>query len=165
MDLIGGDDQNEYQVYKALVCLKTLAVDWQVVEQLYRRDIIKTLRKVLNRDAPSLVRVVAQLITKLVKAPLDMRLWLKFDSQNPSVNAAGRATTLRIHGTPGRMPPDRGIFSNWGAFFDIGEYLEIPNGLDHKGNRNSELPMLEWTIYFQTIMPFEYRKNSRRTLV
>jgi len=158
------EEQNEYQVYKALVCLKTLSSDWDVVEQLYRRNIMSTLRKVLDRQAPSLVRVVSQLITRLIQAPRDMRLWLKFDSPNPAVNSAGRQMTLRVHGKPGRMPPDRGIYNNWGAFFDLGDSLEIPNGFSHKGNLDKEKPQLEWTIYFQTIMPFKYREQKTRTL-
>ena len=71
---------------------------------------------------------------------MDMRLWLKFDSLNPAVCAAGRPISMRIKGKPGRMPPDRGIYSNWGAFFDLGDSIEIPNGLNHKGNPNLDLP-------------------------
>lgn len=132
---------------------------------------MKTLHKVLSHDAPTLVRVLAQLITKLIQSPDDMRLWLKFDSQNLSVNSSGRPITLRIHGKPSRMPPDRGIYTNWGAFFNLGDSLDIPNGLDHKGFydkagiRDMEQPQLEWTIYFCTIYPLEFFKGKVRTLI
>ena len=94
-----------------------------------------------------------------------MRLWLKFDSQNPAVNSSGKPITLRIHGKPGRMPPGRGIYHNWGAFFDLGDSLEIPSGLDYKGNPDKEKPQLEWTVSFSTIYPYEYRKKKVRTLL
>ena len=100
----------------------------------------------------------------MVQAPEDMRLWLKFDSYNLAVNSAGRACTIRKHGKPGRMPPDRGIFKNWGAFFDLRDYLEIAGGLNHKGNKDPKLPQLEWTITFWTI-PSGYMMHQRRTLV
>ena len=58
IELINTED-NEYQVYKALVCLKSLAGEWKAVEQLYQKNIMQTLKSVLNRDAPSLIRVVA----------------------------------------------------------------------------------------------------------
>ena len=94
-----------------------------------------------------------------------MRLWLKFDSTNPAVNSIGKGNTIIVHGKPGRMPPDRGIFHNWGAFFDFGDCLEISGGLDHKGNANPEQPNLEWTITFWTILPAVYNSLKDRILV
>ena len=98
-----------------------------------------------------------------------MRLWLKFDSSNPATNSAGPPNTIRIHGRPGRMPHERGIYKNWGAFFDFGDCLEITGGLDHKGNRDPDQPHLEWSIVFWTILPSEYpimsKTNHTRTLV
>ena len=76
----------------------------------------------------------------MIQQPDDMRLWLKFDSSNPATNSAGPPNTIRIHGRPGRMPHERGIYKNWGAFFDFGDCLEITGGLDHKGNRDPEQP-------------------------
>ena len=101
----------------------------------------------------------------MVQAPEDMRLWLKFDSHNLAVNSAGRMNTISIHGKPGNMPPDRGIYRNWGAFFDLGDSIEIAGGLDHKGNRDPKEPQLEWTITFWTIYPAVYGKDATRTLV
>ena len=101
----------------------------------------------------------------MVRAPEDMRLWLKFDSRNPAVNSAGEANTIRILGNPGRMPPDRGIYRNWGAFFDLGDSIEISGGLNHKGNKDPSAPQLEWTITFWTMLPASYNSDSKRTLV
>ena len=94
-----------------------------------------------------------------------MRLWLKFDSKNHAVNSVGSNNLIRVHGSPGRMPLDRGIYRNWGANFDEGESLEISGGLDHKGNNDANLPQLEWSITFWTLLPAFYRANETRTLV
>ena len=37
----------DYQVYKALVCLKNLSKDWQVVLKLYERKILDVLKSLL----------------------------------------------------------------------------------------------------------------------
>ena len=67
-----------------------------------------------------MVNVVAKLIGKMVGQPMDMRLWLKFDSENIAVNSAAQKNAIRVVGKPRRMPPGRGIHLNWGAFFDVG---------------------------------------------
>ena len=76
----------------------------------------------------------------MIRTPEDMRLWLKFDSHNPAVNSAGHSQTIRVHGKPSQMPPDRGLYRNWGVFFDYGDSLEIASGLDHKGNKDVKQP-------------------------
>lgn len=67
--------ENEYHVYKALVCLKNLCSNWEVVLRLYNNrqierdhgdNIFSILKKVLEQDKPQLVKVIAQLITKMV---------------------------------------------------------------------------------------------------
>ena len=155
--------ENEFHVYKALVCLKNLCSDWQIADMLFdesffERDygqgvnIFTILKEVLEQDKPQLVKVIAQLISKMVQAPKDIRLWLKFDSQNLSVNSAGVSNSIRIHGNPSRMPPDKGIYRSWGARFDSGDALEIARGFEHKGNRNRDGPQLEWSISFWTVL-------------
>ena len=67
-------------MYKALVCLKQLSRDWKVVMQLDARNILEVLRGIMEKDKPQLVKVIAQLTTRMVYAPKDMRCWLKFDS-------------------------------------------------------------------------------------
>ena len=56
----------DYQVYKALVCLKNLSKDWKVVTKLYERKILDVLKSLLVQDKPQLVKVIAQLVTKMV---------------------------------------------------------------------------------------------------
>ncbi len=50
------------------------------------------------------------------------------------------------------MPPDRGIKSNWGSFFDFGDCLEVPGGFEHKAHPDPAMPQLEWTITFWTML-------------
>ena len=61
--------------------------------------------------------------------PENMVLWLKFDAYKVGINSADTEKLLIEWGKPKRLPKDRGIFRNWGAFFDIGDVLEIPGGL------------------------------------
>ena len=98
----------------------------------------------------------------MVQSPEDLRVWLKFDSANPAVNSGGMTNTVRTFGKPGRMPPDRGIYRNWGAFFDFGDSLLISGGVDIMGTGENHL---EWSITFQTILPAAYDTMQERVLV
>lgn len=88
---------------------------------LYDHDTVTTLKSLCERDEPQLVRVIARLITHMVQSPEDMRLWLKFDSANLALNSAGTTNVIQVVGKPGKMPPDRGIFRNWGCFVDFND--------------------------------------------
>ena len=88
----------------------------------------------------------------MVQLPEDLRIWFKFDSANPGVNSGGMTNTIRIFGKPGRMPPDRGIYRNWGAFFDFGDALMISGGIDIMGSQDQGTH-LEFSITFWTILP------------
>ena len=81
-------------------------------------------------------------------------------------------------GKPGKMPPDRGIFRNWGCFLDFNDGFEIGGGLDICGETKSEeigdeveeekanhllssstkeyLP-LDFSILFHTLLPMAYK--------
>lgn len=47
-----------------------------------------------------------------------MQLWFKFDSNRVGVNSADTDVLAVEWGVPKRLPKDRGIYRNWGAFFD-----------------------------------------------
>ena len=80
---------------------------------------------------------IAKLIIELLSSPDNLRLWLKFDSGFPGLDSAyscdfenQRATiTEGNFKPPSRLPPNRGMFSNWGAFFEFGNGLEIIGGI------------------------------------
>lgn len=77
-----------------------------------------------------------------------MLLWLKFDSFKVGVNSADNDIMLVEHGNPKRLPKDRGIYRNWGAFFDFNDVLSIPGGLN--------IPDGEWSISAWIILPINY---------
>lgn len=60
-------------------------------------------------------------------------------------------------GQPQRLPKDRGIYRNWGAFYDFNDVLEIPEGL--------EIPDGEWSISVWLILPMPYETDKRHVLV
>lgn len=119
----------------------------------------------MEQNQSQLVKVIAQLITKMVMRPQEMRLWLKFDAANSSISSADCGKLIITHGKPGHMPPDRGIYRNWGTFFDFGDSLEIAGGFNHKGNKDTDQPQLEWSITFWTVLPAVYNGNEDRILV
>ena len=86
-----------------------------------------------------------------------MRLWLKFDAARPGVNSADTDCLTVEWGQPKRLPKDRGIYRNWGAFFDNGDILEIPGGLD--------IDTKEWTISVWLILPMPFITGKKHTLV
>jgi hypothetical protein len=48
-----------------------------------------------------------------------MQVWLKMDAGNLCVNSASGDDFMIIkEGDPARLPLDRGIYRNWGAYFD-----------------------------------------------
>lgn len=53
-----------------------------------------------------------------------------------------------VHGNPHRLPEGRGLYRNWGAYFDFNEVIEIPGGLQTDG-----IIMEKWSISFWTIFP------------
>lgn len=58
-----------------------------------------------------------------------MVLWLKFSGDRLTINSACTLNHLVQWGEPHHLPMDRGLYRNWGAFFDFGDVIEIPGGL------------------------------------
>ena len=58
-------------------------------------------------------------------------------------------------GDPKRLPVDRGIYRNWGAFFDEGDILSLSNG-------GLGFPRDQWTITAWITLPIVKFKNSGR---
>ena len=58
-----------------------------------------------------------------------MILWLKFANNNVIVNSACTEDFLVQWGEPHRLPDSRGLYRNWGAFFDFGDTIEVVGGL------------------------------------
>ena len=57
-----------------------------------------------------------------------MIVWLKFASPKLNVNSACTDDFLVTWGEPHQMPNGKGLYRNWGGFFDFGDVIEIPGG-------------------------------------
>ena len=83
----------------------------------------------LDINEPSITREIAGLISVLTSRLDGMQVWLKMDAGNLCVNSASGDDFMIIkEGDPARLPLDRGIYRNWGAYFDQGDVLIITNG-------------------------------------
>ena len=89
VDLISeSKKENISLTFKALHCLAALCDCRQVTEYLFSKQIVRKLKVITEQNHTELVSIVAFLITKLISAPEDMALWLKFDSDNLAVNSS-----------------------------------------------------------------------------
>jgi hypothetical protein len=70
------------------------------------------------------------LCSKLLQNPEEIILWLKFDSDCFTLNSACTENYLVKWGNPHRLPKNKGIYREWGAFFDFGDLIEVPCGLN-----------------------------------
>lgn len=96
-----------------------MASKWNVTLFLYKTKAISTLKDLISRKEPSITREACNLISEMLSRPDDMLVWLKMDSSNPCVNSAMSDDFMILQvGEPKRLPKDRGIYRNWGAFFD-----------------------------------------------
>lgn len=114
---------------------------------------------------------------KLICAPNDMVLWLKFDSANPAVNSSGTTKTLYCVGQPKKLPPGFGIFRNWGAYFSGKDCIRIASGVNmselpnnatitHSEVNSHYVLKHDWTISFWLILPIDKSKDgSKKVLI
>jgi len=58
-----------------------------------------------------------------------MCLWLKFGMPKLTINSACTEDFLVQWGEPHSLPKGKGLYRNWGAFFDFGDMIEIPGGI------------------------------------
>ena len=65
----------------------------------------------------------------ILARPDDLVLWLKFASNNLALNSSCTEDFVVQWGEPHRLPDGRGLYRNWGAFFDFNDVLEIPSGV------------------------------------
>ena len=90
-----------------------------------------------------------------------MIIWLKFASPKLNVNSACTDDFLVTWGEPHMMPAGKGLYRNWGGFFDFGDVIEIPGGVQIKGTL-----MKQWSISFWTILPMKlFETHKKHTLV
>lgn len=102
-------------------------------------------------------REAADLCKNVMQNPEDMILWLKFSNATLTINSACTDDYLVQWGEPHRLPNDRGLYRNWGAFFDFGDVIEVPGGLSQ-----TEGIMEKWSVSFWLILPITLYDTKRR---
>ena len=106
-------------------------------------------------------REAALLCLQVIQRPEDMSLWLKFASDRLIINSACTEDFVIQWGQPHRLPEGRGLYRNWGAFFDFNDVLEVAGGLTTQNGL-----MERWTISFWMILPLTmYDTTKKHVLV
>lgn len=102
-------------------------------------------------------REASGLASRIVQCPDSMILWLKFANDKLSVNSACTNDHLIQWGEPHRLPPGRGLYRNWGGFFDFGDSIEIPGGITVPS-----VLLEQWSISFWVILPMTMFDTKRK---
>lgn len=130
---------------------------WKQSKLLYFSDVLGCLAKIMSYQEMSTSREAALLSLEIIKKPDDMCLWLKFASDRLTINSACTEDLLVQIGEPFRLPTGRGLYRDWGAFFDFNDVLEIPGGIAIPG-----MIMEKWTISFWMILPLNLHKTNKK---
>jgi len=77
-----------------------------------------------------------------------MVLWLKFNCDTIINNSSCTDDHIIMYAEPHRLPEDRGIYRNWGAYFDFGDVLEVPLGV-----QTPTKIMPQWSVSFWMLFP------------
>jgi len=86
-----------------------------------------------------------------------MCLWLKFGMPKLTINSACTEDFLVQWGEPHSLPKGKGLYRNWGAFFDFGDMIEIPGGI-----QSETVIMEQWSISFWTILPMTIFQTQKK---
>lgn len=121
---------------------------WRQTKVLYFSGILMSIKKIMSYAETATTREASNLCMQIMQNPDDMICWLKFGHNNLIVNSACTRDYLMIQGSPKRLPEGRGLYRNWGAYFDFNEIIEIPGGIQTEG-----IIMERWSISFWTILP------------
>ena len=105
----------------------------------------------------STTREAGELCARILQNPDGMVLWLKFANDKPTINSACTDDFLIQLGDPQRLPKGRGLYRNWGMFFDFGDVLEVPGGI-----KVPSVLMKQWTISFWMILPLTMYNTSKK---
>jgi hypothetical protein len=131
--LLKSNDNENYDVHiisKSLALLANNHTDsWNETRLIYHDDVLDSIKKIIGYGQMSTTREATRLLAKIISNPDGMLLWLKFSSKCLTINSACSEDNLVTWGNPYHLPDNRGLYRNWGAFFDYGDVLEIPGGL------------------------------------
>ena len=124
------------------------AVTWRQSKLLYFSGILLTIKKIMGYAEMATTRESAILVWNLLNNPDDMLCWLKFGNDRLILNSACADDRYVKYGNPHRLPKNRGLYRDWGAFFDFGDVIEIPGGITAPN-----ILMDKWSISFWVVLP------------
>lgn len=133
MQILKNADDQKYDIHLLTKALNLISLyhtrKWRETKLLYFSGIMKNLKTIISFGEMSTSREGALLCSKIMQNPDDMVLWLKFANPKLTVNSACSNDFIIQWGDPYRLPEGRGLYRNWGAFFDFGDVLEITSGI------------------------------------
>lgn len=152
MEILKNTHSKTYDIHlltKALFIVRKFhCKDWKQTKLLYFSGILECIKEIMMLTEMSTTREAAELAAMILENPDSMVLWLKFANDRMLVNSACTNDHIVQWGEPTRLPPGRGLYRNWGGFFDFGDMLEICGGI--------QVPtrvMEQWSISFWVILP------------
>jgi hypothetical protein len=107
-----------------------------------------TIKKIMGYGEMATTRESAILVWNLINNPDDMLCWLKFGNDRLILNSACADDRYVKYGNPHRLPQNKGLYRDWGAFFDFGDVIEIPGGITAP-----HILMDTWSISFWVVLP------------
>ena len=147
-----------YLLTKVLFVIRTQKCkDWRHKKLLFNSGVLDHLNQILRINEMATPREAASLCMQMLQNPDDIVLWLKFSSQNLTVNSANTEDIVLKWGEPYKLPPGRGLYRNWGVFFNFGDVIEIPGGVTSPGTL-----MYKWTISFWMILPLKVFDTQKK---
>lgn len=73
-----------------------------------------------------------------------LQLWIKLETQSFALDASN-VRSPRLYGSPIKLPPYKGMYNGWGAFFNFGSLITL--------DRPIEFPTDQWSISFWMLIP------------
>mmetsp|Transcript_29513 Transcript_29513/g.44871 ORF Transcript_29513/g.44871 Transcript_29513/m.44871 type:complete len:142 (+) Transcript_29513:1965-2390(+) len=133
MQILKNSNEEYYDIHLLTKALSILAKyhckTFRQSKLLFFSGILECVREVMKLQEMSTTKEASILCAQILKNPDDMVLWLKFDNPRLTVNSACTDDNLIIWGEPNRLPQGRGLYRNWGAFFDFGDVIEVAGGI------------------------------------
>ncbi len=91
-----------------------------------------------------MVREAANCLAEFTTSYDRLQLWLKFESGCTALDSSNMRVP-RLYGSPLKLPAEKGMHSNWGAFFSFGDLLVLDDPVRFERK--------EWSISFWMTTP------------
>jgi len=105
---------------------------------------IDRIKNLCNHSNPWIIREVALTLASFTMYYDKLELWLKFESNNFTLDSAN-IRIPKLYGSPLKLPPEKGMYRNWGVFFNFGDLLVLDNPIEFSQNK--------WSVSFWLTVP------------